>query len=158
MDLVDVIHYIQIFIIIITIILAFIYSIPVFFLHRFQNFNNIFTTNLCLATICCNIYWLIYYLLLKFYPEYLFIDSICFILIYFEMMCTFQVPLAYIVISINRLCSIVYQTNLFFKRKLWVIICITIQWIIGLIFSIPRIPFTQTVSFNLNLSVFILFN
>jgi hypothetical protein len=51
-------------------------------------------------------------------------------------MCTFQVPLAFLAISVNRLCSIVYHTKVFFKRK---------QWISGIIFSMPRIPFSDRV-------------
>jgi hypothetical protein len=141
----DIVHYVQIGVIVITILLALIYSIPIIFIRRFQNFNNIFTANLCFAIICCDIYWILYYLLLKFFPQYLSNQDICSVLVYFEMMCTFQVPLAFVAVTVNRLCSIVYHTKAFFKRKQWIILCITVQWILGIILSIPRIPFSDTV-------------
>ena len=144
-ELVDVIHYIQIFFIILTILLALIYSLPIVFIRRFRNFNNIFTVNLCIATVCSNLYWMLYYLLLKFHPQYLAEETTCFILIYLEMMCTFQVPLAFLVVSVNRLCSIVYHTNAFFRRKQWITLCISVQWIIGIVLSIPTISFNQNV-------------
>jgi len=144
-ELVDIVHYVQILVIIITILLGIIYSISILLIHRFQNFNNIFPANICLSIIICDIYWLLYYLLLKFHPQYLWTENICSILIYFRMMCPFQVSLAFLVVSANRLCSIVYHTTVFFKRKQWIILCITIQWITGIIFSIPRIPFNEKV-------------
>jgi hypothetical protein len=138
-------NFITISLALITILLALIYSIPILLIHRFHNFNNILTANLCLSILCCDIYWILYYSLLKLHPQYLFTENICSILIYFQMMCVFQIPLAFLVVSVNRFCSIVYHTNAFFKRKQWIILCITIQWIVGIIFSIPRIPFNETV-------------
>jgi hypothetical protein len=155
-ELVDIVHYIQILVIIITILLGILYSIPILLIHRFQNFNNIFTANICLSIITCNIYWLLYYLLLNFHPQYLSTENICSILVYFDMMCPFQVSLAFLVISVNRLCSIVYNTKVFFKRKQWIILCITIQWISGIIFSIPRIPFHETVNIDKYVEIFTL--
>lgn len=137
----DIIYYISISISFISIILAFIYSISIFSIRRFQNSHNIFTVNLCLTTICCNIYWNIRYIVFKLYPYYLLPEIVCSILTYGEMMCTFQVPLAFVLVAVNRLCSIVYHTEIFFKTKNWIIICTTIQWISGMILSIPRISF-----------------
>ena len=145
MDLVDIIHYIQIVVIILTIFLALTYLLPIVFIDRFRNFNNIFTLNLCLATIVCNLYWLIHYILLKFYPTYMFMKPICFLLLYFELMCTLQVPLAFLAVSVHRLCAIVYHTRPFFRRKQWILLCVTIQWMSGILLSIPGIPFQSRV-------------
>jgi hypothetical protein len=61
----------------------------------------------------------------------------CTLVLYAETMCTIQVPLAFIIVSIHRLCSIVYHTKGFFKTKQWLKICIASQWIAGLILSLP---------------------
>jgi hypothetical protein len=144
-DLVDIVHFIQISIILFAILLALIYSVPILLIHRFHHSNNTFTVNLCLVAICCNTYWALYYMILKLHPQYLLITNICSILNYFEMMCTFQVLLALIAVSINRLCLIVYHTKVFFKKKRWIILSIAIQWIIGIVFSLPVIPFNSSV-------------
>jgi hypothetical protein len=61
------------------------------------------------------------------------------------MMCTLQVPLAVIEVSVHRLCSVLYFTKPFFKKKRWAMICIASQWTIGIIVSLPRISFDNLV-------------
>ena len=119
------------------IILALIYSITVLFLRHFPLHIHRLTLNLCLAIICCTFFWMIYYILLEFNVQQLCKQHICIILLYTQMVCTIQVPLAFIIISIHRLCSIVYHTKLFFKSKLWLCICVISQWLTGLILSLP---------------------
>ena len=142
---IEVIQDILIVIIVLTILLAIIYSIPIVCIDRFRNFNNFLTVNLCLSKITCNVYWLTHYLLLKCHPEYLFVEQVCHLLTYFEMMCTIQVPLAFLAISAHRLCAIVYYTKPFFRRKKWLTLCVTIQWTSGVLLSLPRIPFQTRV-------------
>ena len=138
---VSLVHYIQIFINAITVLFSLAYSIPVLLLARFRNVNNIFTVNLCVASICCNAYWLVFLALEESAPAYLSFNNHCIAFNYFQMMCTSQVPFAVIAVAVSRLCSIVYPTKIFFKRKLWVILCISIQWTLGVLFALPRLPF-----------------
>jgi hypothetical protein len=140
---------IQIIILVLAIILALIYSISILLLRRFHNVNNIFTVNLCFAAICCCSYWLFYIIVYRFYPEILAGDQACVAVNYFEMMCTIQVPLAVVEVSVHRLCSVVYHTKLFFKKKRWAVICITSHWIIGIFVALPRITINDPVR-NLN--------
>lgn len=138
---VSLVHSIQIFISAITLLFSLAYSIPVLLIARFRNVNNIFTVNLCIASICCNVYWLLFLVVDEFSPEYLLPNNHCIAFNYFEMMCTVQVPFAVIAVAVSRLCSIVYHTKRFFKRKAWVILCISIQWTLGVLFALPRLPF-----------------
>jgi hypothetical protein len=126
---------------VITILLSLIYLIPILFLRRFHNVNNVFTLNFCFAAICCDIYWLSYSVMIHFFPtSYPYNDAAsCFLLNYFQVMCTIQVPYAVVSVSIHRLCSVVYYTKPFFKTKQWAIICISSQWIVGIIFSLLQI-------------------
>jgi hypothetical protein len=88
---------------------------------------------------------LLYYLILEFSPQYLSGYQTCIAFDYFEMICTFQVPLAVVQASVHRLCSIVYHTKSFFKKKRWAIICIASQWAVGILFSLLRISFNNPV-------------
>ncbi len=142
------IHILQIMIFVIIIFLAGLYSISVLIMDRVHHRHNIFTINLCLAAICCCSYWLSFYVIFDFYPKYLIMKNICLILNYFKTMCTLQVPLAVIVVSIHRLCCIIYHTKRSFQRKGWAMICITIQWLTGISFSIPHFIFDKSVRLN----------
>ncbi len=119
------------------ILLAFIYSITVLCPRRFRSQINIFTVNLCVAVTGCSLYWMIYYVMLEFNVQQLFAPNTCTFLVYAQMLCTLQVPLAFLIFSIHRLCSIVYHTKPFFKTKLWVVICVISQWITGFVLSLP---------------------
>ncbi|CAF1241687.1 unnamed protein product [Adineta steineri] len=126
-------------------LITLIYSIPILLIRRFHNINNIFTANLCFATICCSICWLLNLILVYFYPNLLSYVKVCVTLNYFRTTCTLQVPLAIIQISVNRFCSVVYHTKFFFKTKQWAMICISTQWILGIsISSIWPIIFHST--------------
>lgn len=138
---------IQIILFLITILLAIIYLIPILSIRRFHSINNIFTINICLAAIFACCYWLSYYIILELYTIFLSESKVCIVFNYFEMMCTFQMPLAVVVASVHRCCSIVYHTKPFFKKKQWAVTCIASQWIIGIVFSIPRIPFFDPVRY-----------
>ena len=127
------------------ILLALIYLIPIIFIRRLHTVNNLFTLNLAIAAICCSVYWLTYFLLFIFYISALSGVRSCVILDYFQMMCSLQVPLAIVATSFHRLCSIVYPTKPYFKKKRWVVICISGQWIACIVLSVPQISFNNQV-------------
>ena len=128
---------VQIGLCVLTIILGLIYLITTLCRGHIRRHIYTLTINLCLAIIFCAFFWMIYYILLEYNFRQLYTEHICIILLYAEMVCTLQVPLAFIIISIHRLCSIVYHTKLFFKSKLWLCICVISQWLTGLILSLP---------------------
>jgi len=131
--------FIEVLILTIIILFAFIYSIPIICIRRFHQHNNLLTLNVCLATILCCLSWLAIFtipLLANPYDKsreswmYLNIPQTVF---------TIQVPFSFVVSSIHRYCSIVYHTKIFFKTKRWLIICIGGQWILAFILSIPNL-------------------
>ncbi|UJR21680.1 hypothetical protein I4U23_024757 [Adineta vaga] len=121
-----VLNYIQISVLVLILLLALIYLIPILFIPRFHSINNVFTVNLCIATMCCSIYWISNFISLIFYPS------------------TLSVPLAIVTTSFHRLCSIVYHTKPYFKKKRWAMLCISSQWLAGMILSLPRISFNDS--------------
>ena len=135
---------INIAVLILTISLAVVYLIPVLLIRRFHNTNNVYTANICFATICCCSYWLFFYIALEFYPQIISGIGICVVLNYFGMMCTFQVPLAVVGASFNRVRLVVY-TKRFSKKKPWPITCLIGHWVLGFIFSVPQISFNEEV-------------
>ncbi|CAF1141024.1 unnamed protein product [Adineta ricciae] len=50
-----------------------------------------------------------------------------------------DIPFAFIAFTTHRCCSLLYHTKVFFKTKQWITICITLQWIIQFILSLPFI-------------------
>ena len=126
--------------------LALIYLLPIIFLPRLRKTNNIFTVNFCLAILCCCAYWLSLFVMLEYYTEVLFNVRMCILMNYLQMLSTIQIPFGLIAISSNRLCFIVYPRRVIFTKKKSVIIGISIQWISGIIVSLPRISVNIDVS------------
>ena len=123
----------------INIIFCFIYCFPILFIPRFHCRSNILTVNLCIAFMCCCIYWLIYCISFDYFNQILTIEKPCVFQIYIQIMCTCQLVFAFIAIPIYQLLPIIYYTKLFFKTKTYFTLCISIQWITGLIVPIPLI-------------------
>ncbi|CAF3703004.1 unnamed protein product [Adineta steineri] len=123
----------------VNIIFALIYIIPIIFIRRFHQHNNILTLNVCLASICCCLSWLpVYTLPFMEYP----LDFLRSTWIYMDILqtiFTIQVPFSLVATSIHRYCSIVYHTETFFKTKRWIILCIGCQWLLAFILIIPNL-------------------
>lgn len=128
-------------------ILAVFYLIPILLFRRFHHINNVFTANVCIAVISCTTFWLLR-LITRMYFSHTGKDILPdLILNYFAMMWNIQVPLSCLEVAVHRLCSIVYQTNNFFKTKIWAMICIGCQWIIGILSPIPLLLLQKRVRF-----------
>ena len=108
---------INIAVLILTISLAVIYLSPVLLIRRFHNTNNVYTANICFATICCCSYWLFFYIALEFYPEILSGSRFCLASNYFGMMCTFQVPLAVVGASFSSSLFNCLSCKTFFQKE-----------------------------------------
>jgi hypothetical protein len=148
---------IQMTLFIVVILLALIYSIPIVFIRRFYNVNNVFTANVCLATIFASTYGMSLLLMQNYYSlTYFGNNAACTAMNYFQMMCTIQVTYALIIVYIHRLCSVVYFTKPFFKKKKWAVICISSQWTAGSIVSLVRLTPSNLVKVSnkkLNISI-----
>lgn len=148
MDSITAINIFQLVVFCLIIVLAGFYVISILCFYRIYHSNNIFTINLCCAAICCCLYWIWFYIILIWFPRNLLRQNICIIMAYFNTMCTIQVPLAVLIVSIHRFCCVIYHTKQFFKTKKWALLCITIQWLVGCFISIPCLPFKHQVKFE----------
>ena len=144
-EVADIFVPIQIALFVLIIILALVYLIPVILIRRFHNTNNVFTVNFCFAAICLCTYWLVFCILTNYFLMSIYNTTTCLIFDYFSTMCTLQVPLAIIGMSVQRLCSVVYHTKVFFQRKQWIVICILSEWTIGIIFALPQLSAINSV-------------
>ena len=142
----NIINPIHILTFVITSSLALLYILTILWNPNFRNRNNLFTLNLSVAVIFCITYWFFYYIVVNNYPELLVRDSICVALNYFELMCTIQVPLAMISLSVYRLLYVVYHQKAFIRRREWILGCIGCEWILGGVLALPRISYHGTVS------------
>jgi hypothetical protein len=130
----------------VTILLTLIYFIPILFIRRFQHPVNLLTLNICLTTICTSIYWMVYFIMWEYYIEYLFTSMTCTFLFYIQTVSVCQVSFAFVMIAINRYCSILHSTKAFFKTKKFVAICVASQCIICCVLSVPFLTSIEPVN------------
>jgi len=130
-------------------LVALVYSIPIICIRRFHHSNTILTLNICLATACCSLYWVIFYIMLmvNVIDTYAFMIKSCVFVSIVPTVLTLQVPFSFVTASINRFCSVVYYNKRSFKRKRWALICILIQWIFGTLVTLPILLGTHLVRF-----------
>lgn len=121
----------------VTLVFALICSIIMMLVRRFYHLNNAFILNICLASICCNLYFIIFFAMSQFDIEHLYVERSCLVLFFAYMVCPLQVPLAFMAFSIHRLCLVVYHTNRFFRQKRWAAACIAMQWLLGFLLAVP---------------------
>lgn len=128
-------------------LLALIYSILILFIRRNHHKNNIFILNICLNIIGTCVYFIIFYILLYFNPQKLFISNMCNFLLYAYNVTSIEIPFAFVAFSAHRLCTVLYHRKAFFKTKKWIGICISSQWICVFVLSLPYVFRTERVSF-----------
>jgi len=121
------------------ILFALIYSIPIIFIRRFHQSNNLFTLNVCVAAILCCISFLPIVAAFMFNNPYEILENIATFFDIAQTLFVIQVPLTFVVASIHRYCSIVYHTKIFFRSKRWIILCIGCQWLLGFVLSLPNL-------------------
>jgi hypothetical protein len=71
--------------------------------------------------------------------------DLCALITVTQVQSTLQVPFSIVLVSIHRLCIIVYNTNNFFKTKRWVLTCIFAQWMLGILLALLTLAGMQTV-------------
>lgn len=119
------------------IFLASMYSLLILLVPRFYHRLNMLTVNICIAMICCSTYWAVYFIMYQYDIEDLFTLTTCNFLFYVQTISSCQVPYSFTVLTINRFFIILYPTRVFFKSKIFLFICITSQWILSCILSLP---------------------
>lgn len=140
-DAVKVINHVQLVLFLLLFSLALLYTGTILFVRRFHHPNNFLTVNFCIAVMCSAIYWSYFYIRLLYHPKNLRTNQSCLYLLYFEMMTTLQIPLTTVLVSIHRLCAIVYHQKQFFRKKTFIVICVACQWLVGILSPIPRYQF-----------------
>jgi hypothetical protein len=127
------------------IFLSLIYSISLLLFRRFLHRSHIFTINVCVAILCCSIYWLVFYIMTATNVQQFYDTKTCSLVFYAQTMCTLQVVLALIVVSIHRLCCVVYHNKAFLRSKQWTLLCVVCQWLVGIVISLPAFIRNETV-------------
>ncbi len=125
---------------------AFIHSCLILFHRRFRHRNNIFILNICFSIMGTSLYLFVFFTMQYFDAKRLLAASTCDLVFYVYNIASTTTPYSFVNFTIYRFCTIVYHLKPFFKTKRWVIICITIQYIIELIVAIPYMFKQQTVS------------
>jgi len=120
-----------------------IYAIPLCLVRRFHTPIHLLTLNVCVAAFICSGFWGIYFIMSTFYADILWTLQSCIPILYLQNMVVCQVLYALCMVSLNRLFTIVYKNKGFFRTKKWVTACVTVQWIVVALLSLPA--FTQTV-------------
>jgi len=136
-DVEFILFFFQIGLFAIIILLALTYLIPILLFRQFRHRLNIFTVNVSMAVLCCSLYWFVYYFLQQFDVQELFSLKNCYLVFYTQAMFTVQIPLALAVVSIHRLCLVVYSRKIFFQQRKWMIMCVTCQWLVGIVIALP---------------------
>jgi hypothetical protein len=113
-----------------------LYFISILSIRRFHHRNNIFILNVCFTIITTAIFFTIYFKMAYFDFQRLYTPNSCIILFYALNIASIGIPFAFVAFSVHRLCSIVYHTKVFFKKKRWTAICITSQWITEFVISL----------------------
>jgi len=147
LDIIQLLTIIKLPFFVLIILSACIYSIPILFVKRLRNPINILTVNVCITCIVCSIYWTIYCVLQLVLSDDL--DSwSCVLFQYFQTIVNCQEIYALFNVSINRFFIILYNNKLLFKTRGWVLTCIGIQWLIGMILPLPLFSITGQVIIN----------
>ncbi|UJR21716.1 hypothetical protein I4U23_024793 [Adineta vaga] len=133
----------QIVVAVLILCFALLYSIPLIFIRRFQQHNNILTLNFSLITVASVIYWISYFVIIQANQTIVISKHICAILNIIQTLVTLQFSFSIVTISIHRCCLIIYYNKFFFKSKRWVIICLCAQWILALILSFLTLIYSE---------------
>ena len=105
-----------------TLILFFAASYCLLILSRRRVYhqNNLFILNLCLNIIGNSVCFATFHAVLYFTPAVFGNSNICSLIFYVYNVACIQIPFAFVIFSLHRLCSIIYHTKSFFKSRQWI--------------------------------------
>jgi hypothetical protein len=122
-----------------------IYLVPIICTRRFHTTTNILTCNVCLTSILCCLYWIVFNVILGFYPLLLMPSTFSYIFSsYFQSVTVCLLVYSLATVTINRFLTILYPNKRFFKRQAWPYLSSSVQWVVSIILPIPFfIPYIQ---------------
>jgi hypothetical protein len=130
-----------------------IYLIPIICIRRFHTTYNILTGNVCLTSIVCCLYWILFSVISYFYPTLLMSSTFCYIFSsYFESMVNCLLVYSSTTVTINRFLTIIYPNKRFFKRQAWPYLSSVVQWIVAIILPIPLLVLCSEVNISVRKS------
>lgn len=139
---------VEITLLVITAILALIYSLPIVCIRRFQHRNNIFALNVCVTTVLsCLVYTAFYVSSLMSSSERNF-SAVKLWLLLSSVLLGYSTAFNFVLVSFHRCFSIVFPQKRFFQSKPWVAVCLVGQWIIASILTSPALTDPKRVSFK----------
>jgi hypothetical protein len=116
---------------------ACLYAIPLCFIKRFHTPLHLLSLNVCITAFICGTFWAIYFIMTTFYFDILWTAKSFIPILYVQTTVNCQVLYALCMVSLNRLLTIVYKNNAFFRTNKWVAICVSSQWIFAAAIPLP---------------------
>lgn len=137
-DILDILTILDAFLHIGDVLIIIVYCIPMIINAHFWKSTYLYILNIAVGMLIANIYLIVYFILMSYAADALFMESTCALVFYMRMMSTCQAAYTIILFTINRFCLIVFPTKYSLKTIRWTKIAIATQWIIGFLISIPR--------------------
>ncbi len=145
-DTIDILIISQITICILILISSCVYVLPILSIQRFRSPTNLLTANVSVTIFAWAVYWIVKSVLAEFFPDlYNAAPKLCTFQGYIQTMLLCQIAFSLCVVSVHRLCIIIYPQKLLLKTKKWVLICIGIQWTFNTIAALPMFSMSAQV-------------
>lgn len=125
---------------------SLLYALSICFIRRFHTSIHVLSANVSIASFICCGFWAIYFILYTHYPNILWTEQSCLLILYLQTTFNFGLIWALCVVSLNRLFAVVYRSKVFFRTKRWTIICISIQWTLTVLLPLPHFASNLTVN------------
>jgi len=120
--------------------------LPILSIQRFRSPTNLLTANVSLTIFTWAVYWIIKSVIAEFFHAiYTAAPKLCNFQVYIQTTLLCQVAYSLCVVSVHRLCIIIYPQKLLLKTKKWVLICIGIQWTFDTIAALPMFSMSAQV-------------
>jgi hypothetical protein len=149
MDTYQIIIIVNIIILLLAVIPALIYLISIILVQRFHTTNNILTSNVCLATIICCLYWVSSNVAQGFFPSVMLqYAALYFFSSYFETMINCLLVYSLAVVTINRFVAINYPNKIFFRKRAWPFVSSVGHWVGAIILPIPLLVYCIKVNIS----------
>jgi len=138
---------VNVILLMIAIISTLIYLVSIILVRRFHTAGNILTGNVCLTSIVCSLFWIIFNVISGFYPMLMIQPAFLFIFSsYFQVLFSCLLVYSIAMVTINRFLTIKYQNKRFFKKQAWPFSSSIVQWIVAIIVPLPLFAFSYQVS------------
>lgn len=121
-------------------LLLLIYLVPLICIRRFHTVYNIVTGNFCLASMLCAAFYAFFKLVVVVNPK-LFYQNLYFAVIieYLQILVICLMVYALVAIAVNRCCKILRPTKRLFRRLIWSLLLVAIQWFVCFLLPAPAL-------------------